>query len=69
MGRYTAIHGISSYREVLIANAVRALRDSLPSRPRFAAFAERRAAVAAANAEGSWRAMAVAAAVENSALR
>jgi hypothetical protein len=61
MGRNTDMNGIPNYRDVLIANAVRALRDSLPARPAFASRAGRRAWLAAAEAAGSWRAAAVAA--------
>jgi hypothetical protein len=69
MGRNTDIHGFPGYREVLVANAVRALRDTLPPRPRFTAFAERRAWLATRFADGSWRAVAVAAgAIPDSAI-
>jgi hypothetical protein len=61
MGRNTAMTGIPSYRDVLIANAVRALRDSVPPRPAFASAAERRAWLAASEAEGGWRSVAIAA--------
>jgi hypothetical protein len=60
MGRNTDMNGIPNYRDVLVANAVRALRDSFPPRPAFAARAGRRAWLAAAEAAG-WRAAAVAA--------
>jgi hypothetical protein len=53
--------GIPNYRDVLIANAVRALRDSFPPKPAFAARAGRRAWLAATEAAGSWRAVAIAA--------
>jgi hypothetical protein len=58
MGRNTDLNGIPNYREVLIANAVRALRDSLPPRP---AFSGRRAWLSVAEDEGGWRAVAIAA--------
>lgn len=61
MGRNTDSNGIPNYRDVLIANAVRALRDSLPPRPAFVFAAERRAWLAASEAEGGWRAVAIAA--------
>lgn len=58
MARNTDMNGLPNYREVLIANAVRALRDSFPTRP---AFSGRRAWVSAAEHEGGWRAVAIAA--------
>lgn len=58
MGRNAASNGIPKYREVLIANAVRSLRDSFP---RFPATAGRRAWLAASAVEGGWRAVAIAA--------
>jgi hypothetical protein len=61
MGRDTAIHRIPHYREVLVATAVRALRDSFPAMPGFNAAVERRAWLAASADEGGWRAVAVAA--------
>jgi hypothetical protein len=59
MGRKTAIDGLPRYREVLVANAVQALRDSLPSVHRFAA--DQRAWLAATASEGGWRKVAIAA--------
>jgi hypothetical protein len=61
MARNTTTNGFPHYREVLIANAVRALRDSVPPRPAFATAAERRAWLAASEAEGGWRSVAIAA--------
>jgi hypothetical protein len=61
MGRNTASNGIPNYRAVLVANAVRTLRDSFPHRPNFTASAERRAWLAAPAVEGGWRAVAIAA--------
>jgi hypothetical protein len=69
MGRNTATNGIPNYRDALVANAVRALRDSVSPRPAFASAAERRAWLAAAAAESGWRAVAIAAgAVPDSAV-
>jgi hypothetical protein len=69
MGRNTATNGIPNYRDVLVANAVRALRDSVAPRPAFASAAERRAWLAAAADESGWRAVAIAAgAVPDSAV-
>lgn len=62
MGRNSDMNGIPNYRDVLIANAVRALRDSLPARPAFPAHAARRTWLAGAEDERNWRAAAVAAA-------
>ena len=61
MGRNTAMNGIPNYREVLIANAVRALSDSASPRPAFASAAARRAWLAASEAEDGWRSVAIAA--------
>ena len=60
MGRNASQHGIPHYREVLVANAVRAQRGSRPALPVFASAVERRAWLAAAAVDG-WRAVAVAA--------
>ena len=60
MGRNTSQHGIPHYREVLVANAVRAERGGRPAVPVFGSTAERRAWLAAAEVNG-WRAVAVAA--------
>ncbi len=59
MGRDSAIHWLPHYREVLVANAMRALRDNLPAVHRFAA--DRRAWLAASADAGGWRAVAIAA--------
>ena len=59
MGLKTAIDWLPHYREVLVTNAVRAVRDSMPPVEAFAA--ERRAWLAASAAEGDWRAVAIAA--------
>jgi hypothetical protein len=59
MGRNAAIDGLPHYREVLVANAIQALRDSLPAVHRFAA--DRRAWLAASGNEGGWRKVAIAA--------
>jgi hypothetical protein len=61
MGRNAAIDWLPHYREVLVATAVRALRDSLPAVHRFTPAAERRAWLSASRDEGGWRAVAVAA--------
>ncbi len=61
MGRNAASNGIPNYRDVLIANAVRTLRDHFPLRPRFPGLAERRAWLAESAVEGGWRAVAIAA--------
>jgi len=61
MGRDTAFGKLPHYREVLIATAVRAVRDSLPDAPGFPSVAERRAWIAAAVDAAGWRAVAVAA--------
>jgi hypothetical protein len=59
MGRNSAIDWLPHYREVLVATAVRAVRDSLPAVQAFAA--ERRAWLAGAADQGGWRAVAIAA--------
>ena len=59
MGRNSAIDWLPHYREVLVATAVRAVRDSLPAVQAFAA--ERRAWLAVTAREGGWRAVAIAA--------
>jgi hypothetical protein len=59
MGRDSAIDWLPHYREVLVATAVRAVRDSLPAVQAFAA--ERRAWLAVAAEKGGWRSVAVAA--------
>ena len=61
MGRNAAIDWLPHYREVLMATAVRALRDRLPAANGFAGAAERRAWLAAARDAGGWRAVAIAA--------
>ena len=57
MGRNAAIARIPHYREVLVATAVRALRDRLPAVPGFETGRRAWLAVEA----GGWRAVAVAA--------
>jgi hypothetical protein len=71
MGRNAAIDWLPHYREVLVATAVRALRDRLPAASGFAAAVERRAWLAAARDAGGWRAVAIAAGAvsQSSALR
>jgi hypothetical protein len=59
MGRNFAVGSIPHYREVLVANAVRAVRDSLPTVQAFAA--ERRAWLAQPAEQAGWRAVAIAA--------
>jgi hypothetical protein len=59
MGRDSAIDSLPHYREVLVATAVRAVRDSLPVVKAFAA--ERRAWLADSAGAASWRAVAIAA--------
>ena len=61
MGRNSSQHGIPYYREVLVANAVRAERGGRPAVPVFASAAGRRAWLAAAAAVDGWRAVAIAA--------
>jgi hypothetical protein len=59
MGRNIAIDGLPHYREVLVTNAIQALRDSLPAVHRFAT--DRRSWLAATANEGGWRKVAIAA--------
>ena len=59
MGRDTTIDWLPHYREVLVTNAVRAVRDCMPAVQVFAA--RRRAWLAASAGEGDWRAAASAA--------
>jgi hypothetical protein len=59
MGRNAAIDWLPHYREVLVATAVRAVRDSLPVVQAFAA--DRRAWVAQSAEQAGWRAAAIAA--------
>ena len=59
MGRNFAVDWLPHYREVLVANAVRAVRDSLPAVEAFAA--ERRAWLAQSAERGDWPAVAIAA--------
>jgi hypothetical protein len=59
MGLKTAVDWLPHYREVLVTNAVRAVRDSMPVVEAFAA--DRRAWLAASAGEGDWRAAAIAA--------
>ncbi len=61
MGRNATIDWLPHYREVLVATAVRALRDRIPTVDGFAQAAERRAWLAAARDSGGWRAVAIAA--------
>ena len=61
MGRNAAIDWLPHYREVLVATAVRALRDRLPVACGFVPAAERHAWHIASRDEGSWRAVAIAA--------
>jgi len=58
MGRNITIDGLPHYREVLVANAIQALHNSLPAVHRFAA---NRRAWLATTAEGGWRKVAIAA--------
>ena len=59
MGRKFAGDWVSHYREVLVANAVRAVRDSLPAVE--ALVAERRAWLVEPADHADWRAVAIAA--------
>jgi len=59
MGRNTAIDWLPHYREVLVATAVRAVRESLPAVQAFAA--ERRAWLTQSAEQAGWRAAAIAA--------
>ncbi len=59
MGRNFAVDWLPHYREVLVANAVRAVRDSLPTVEAFAA--ERRAWLGRTADRTDWRAVAIAA--------
>ena len=61
MGRNTAVDWLPHYREVLVATAVRALRDRLPAGNGFASATERRAWLGASSDTGGWRAVAIAA--------
>lgn len=60
MGRNFAVDWLPHYREVLVTNAVRAVRDSLPAVEAFAA--DRRAWLARSADQADWRAVAIAAA-------
>ena len=60
MGRNAAIDWLPHYRDVLVATAVRALRDRLPAVNGFAPAAAR-AWLTATGDEGGWRAVAIAA--------
>jgi hypothetical protein len=59
MGRNTTVGSLPHYREVLVTNAVRAVRDSFPAVQAFAA--ERRAWIAQSAVQSGWRAVAIAA--------
>lgn len=59
MGRNFAVDWLPHYREVLVANAVRAVRDSLPAVEAFAA--ERRAWLRRTAKRADWRTVAIAA--------
>jgi hypothetical protein len=59
MGRKAAIDWLPHYREVLVATAVRAVRDSLPAVQAFAAG--RRAWLAQSAEQAGWRAAVIAA--------
>ena len=59
MGRNCTVDWLPHYREVLVATAVRAVRDSLPAVQAFAA--ERRAWLAQPAEHADWRAVAIAA--------
>ena len=59
MGRNCTVDWLPHYREVLVATAVRAVRDSLPTVQ--ASAAERRAWLARPAGHADWRAVAVAA--------
>jgi hypothetical protein len=59
MGRKSAIDWLPHYREVLVATAVRAVRDSFPAVQAFAV--ERRAWLAQSAEQAGWRAVAIAA--------
>jgi hypothetical protein len=60
MGRNFAVDSLPHYREVLVANAVSAVRDSFPTVRAFAAG--HRAWLAQSAEQASWRAVAIAAA-------
>jgi len=59
MGRNFTADSLPHYREVLVTNAVRAVRDSFPAVQAFAA--ERRAWLAQSAGQSGWRAVAIAA--------
>lgn len=59
MGRNSTVDSLPHYREVLVTNAVRAVRDSFPAAQAFAA--ERRAWLRESAGQAGWRAVAVAA--------
>ena len=59
MGRNSAIGWLPHYREVLVAKAVRTVRESLPAAQAFAA--PRRSWLADSAEQAGWRAAAVAA--------
>lgn len=58
MGRNSAVDWLPHYREVLVAMAVRTVRDSLPA---VHALAQRRAWLAQSAEKAGWRAFAIAA--------
>jgi hypothetical protein len=66
MGRNVTADWLPHYREVLVANAVRAVRDSLPVVEAFTA--ERRARLVQPVARADWRAVAIAAAAISAAV-
>jgi hypothetical protein len=59
MGRKFAVDWLPHYREVLVANAVHAVRDSFPTV--LSSSAERRAWLGQPSERGDWHAVAVAA--------
>jgi len=59
MGRDAATHWVQHYRAVLVATAVRALRDRLPAAHGFAPDAGPRAWLADGPDRAGWRAVAV----------
>jgi len=59
MVRNFTADSLPHYREVLVTNAVRAVRDSFPAVQAFAA--ERRAWIAQSAVQSGWRAVAIAA--------
>jgi hypothetical protein len=63
MGRNSAIDWVSHYREVLVATAVRAVRERFSAIQAYAYAVDNRAWLAHSQEQTGWRAAAIAAAV------